>query len=133
MITKLSVCTLLWLLSEEFYALLLDDINVVRYGFQEIGWETIGLEPKILSLIPVNTNEIKPESSPISSKVTPEIIDPEPVDDLNDNKPPQEDDPGPGLHEKEKDSSSALDDHNLQIVEQREHTAKTRKHNLPKN
>lgn len=79
-------------------------------------WVDLETKPDILSLMPANTTETKPESLPLSSKETPE-----PVDGFNDNRPPQE--RNPEVHEKEKDSSSVRDDNNLQIVENGEHTS----------
>ncbi|KAJ0720021.1 putative BAH domain, Agenet-like domain, Agenet domain, plant type [Helianthus annuus] len=57
------------------------DIKNIRVSRDWVGdhWVDLETKPNILSLIPANNNEIKPECSPVSSKETPKPVDPEPV------------------------------------------------------
>ncbi|MFS7940822.1 putative BAH domain, Agenet-like domain, Agenet domain, plant type [Helianthus anomalus] len=90
-------------------------------------WVDLETKPDILSLIPVNLNEIKPGTFPFLSNENPEPVQPpEPVNDSNDNDPLQSVDPDPELHEKEKDPSSVRDDNDLQIGEKGEHTSENK-------
>ncbi|XP_035831739.1 uncharacterized protein LOC110868377 isoform X3 [Helianthus annuus] len=58
------------------------DIKNIRVSRDWVGdhWVDLETKPNILSLIPANNNEIKPESSPVSSKETPKPVGPEHVD-----------------------------------------------------
>ncbi|KAJ0924252.1 putative BAH domain, Agenet-like domain, Agenet domain, plant type [Helianthus annuus] len=93
-------------------------------------WVDLETKPDILSLIPVNLNEIKPGTFPFLSNENPEPVEPpepaEPVDDSNDNDPLQSVDPDPELHDKGKDPSSVRDDNDLQIGEKGERTSENK-------
>ncbi|KAI7734417.1 hypothetical protein M8C21_004066 [Ambrosia artemisiifolia] len=87
-------------------------------------WVDLQTIPNILSIIPVDLNEVKPGTFPFLSKENPEPVDPpEPVNGSNDSGPLQGADPDPEFHEKEKDPSSVRDDNDLKIGEKGEHTS----------